>query len=583
VLAEFKIKSFGIIDQIDWSLDAGFNVITGETGAGKSLVIDALEALLDGRLAEESIRFGADAARMEAVFFLSGGKQLPRLMPILEEKGVVSDGDNLVIGCEYRRQGRSILRVNGNAVPRSLLRELGSLLVDIHGQSEHLSLFDRRRHLEYLDTYAHCVEARDAFSDKAAELGRVEQGILNLNQAEKERTHREEILHYQVDEIKRAKLKEGEEEELGSKRQVMASCEKLKALAYEVYQALDGDDGLGAVALSRLNEAARAMAHLVSLDPSLKSQKEALESAIANLQEMARDVRSYEERLEYDPRQLEEIEARLETIHALKKKYGDSIMRINEYLTGAQRELETLASSAEEKGRLEEKRLELKAEMGHLASELSRTRCQAAVKLQAAVKRELAELNMPQVEFEVSIKQMPSEDGLPVPDGQHLAFNKDGVDEVEFMVSTNPGEPLKPLADIASTGEVSRFTLALKVALAEADRTPVLVFDEIDIGVGGRSGDIIGRKLWSLARHHQVICVTHLPQIAVFADRHYSVRKEASGERTTSLMEILEGEGRVRELAVMLGGAQYSETSIKNARELSQKAQIWTESQRGNS
>ncbi len=578
MLVELKVKSFGIINELTWSPAGGFNVITGETGAGKSLVIDAIEALLDGRLDEESIRFGTDSARIEAVFFIARNPLWPRLRALLEEKGVAVEEGDLVMSCEFRRQGRSIMRVNGSTVTRNLLRKIGRLLVDIHGQSEHLSLFDRKHHLDYLDAYAHCADKRSECGESASRLYALEDDLKKLKQAVAERTHRQEILRYQNDEITRAKLKDGQEEELEQKRRVMASCEKLKALAYEAHQALNGDDGVGPVALSRLNEAVRSMQSLVSLDPSLKSQSDAIENALASLEEAARDIRSYEEGLEYDPRELEEIESRLELIHGLKKKYGGSVAQVMEHQKNIESELLRLESAGADEARLENDINNLTERMGQQAVLLSAARKKAAAKFEKDVEGELGELNMSRVRFEVAIRQTEDECGIPFDHGRCVAFTKDGADGVEFMVSTNPGEPLKPLADIASTGEVSRFTLAIKVALAEADATPLLIFDEIDIGVGGRSGDIIGKKLCGLARHHQVICVTHLPQIAVFADAHYSVNKEATGERTTSSIVALRNEKRIQELAVMLGGTSHSETSIKNARELAQKAETWKKS-----
>jgi DNA repair protein RecN (Recombination protein N) len=299
---------------------------------------------------------------------------------------------------------------------------------------------------------------------------------------------------------------------------------------------------------------------------------------MAGIEETARDIRSYEEGLEYDPRELEEVESRLELIHVLKKKYGNSVAQILEHQKNINSELALLESSDAEEAKLEDDIARLKADMGKLAVLLSKARVKAAAKFEKDVESELAELNMSQVRFKVSIKQTPVVDGIPFSEELNVAFGRDGVDDLEFMVSTNPGEPLKPLAEIASTGEVSRFTLALKAALAEADSTPVLIFDEIDIGVGGRSGDIIGKKLWGLAHQHQVICVTHLPQIAAFADRHFSVSKAAAGERTISSIITLEGDERIRELAAMLGGISHSETSVKNAGELALKAESWKKS-----
>lgn len=577
MLVELRVKNLGIIEDINWRLDDGLNIITGETGAGKSLVIDAVELLLAGKADEEVIRHGADQAQIEGVFSLPPKENLASLQELLAEKELAADEDTLVIDCQLRRKSPDIIRVNGHAVPKALLRQIGSLLVDIHGQSDHLSLFDSSSHLDFLDSYAHTLELRQDFNAKAKELNKVEQELKALEKDEQERARREEFLRFQLEEISRAQLKEGEEPELERERDILASAEKLKAVSYEAYRALYEEDASSQAtpALDKLNEAALAIKKLVEIDPSLKRQLGFLEETIDGLTETARSLRAYSDGLEYDPNRLEEIESRLELIRGLKRKYGQSISEVLTYLTKAQKELDEVSNSAERSARLKETAASLKPAMGQTAARLSAERAKAAEKLMTEVKKELNDLNMPQVEFRVSLSQEKDEGGIPLPDGQSYAFGNEGVDTVEFMASTNPGEPLKPLAKIASTGELSRFTLALKGALSEADHIPVLIFDEIDIGVGGRSGEIIGKKLSSLARNHQVVCVTHLPQIAAFADAHFSVHKELAGARTLSLLESLEDEARLKELAIMLGGAQYTETALTNARELIHKAESW--------
>lgn len=576
MLVELRVKNLGIIEDMNWRLGEGLNIITGETGAGKSLVIDAVELLLAGKADEEVIRHGADQAQIEGVFSLPQKENLASLRALLAEKELAADEDTLVIDCQLRRQSPDIIRVNGHAVTKAFLRQLGSLLVDIHGQSQHLSLFDIQSHLDFLDAYAHTMELRQEFSAKAKELNKVEQELKALEKDEQERARREEFLRFQLEEISRAQLKEGEETELERERDILTSAEKLKTISYEAYRALCEEDvsGQAAPALDRLNEAAQAIKKLAKIDPSLKEQLDFLEESIEGLTETARSLRAYSDNLEYDPNRLEEIESRLELIRSLKRKYGQTINEVLAYQTKAQKELDAVAGSEERSAQLKETAAALKEGMGQIAHQLSGERAKAAAKLMTEVKKELNELNMPQVEFQVSLSREKDEDGIPLPDGSY-AFSNEGIDRVEFMASTNPGEPLKPLAKIASTGELSRFTLALKGALTEADHIPVLIFDEIDIGVGGRSGEIIGRKLSSLARNHQVVCVTHLPQIAAFADAHFSVHKELARERTLSLLESLEDEARLKELAIMLAGAQYSQTALTNARELKQKAESW--------
>ena len=577
LLLELRVKNLGIIEDMNWRLRDGLNIITGETGAGKSLVIDAVELLLTGKANEEVIRYGADEAQIEGVFTLPKKENFSPLRELLAQRDLAADEETLVIDCELRKQGPSVIRVNGRAVPKGLLHQIGRLLVDIHGQSEHLSLLDSKSHLDFLDSYAHTLDLRNGFNIKATELYKVEQELKALEKDEKERARREEFLRFQLEEISRAQLREGEEKELERERNILSSTEKLKAISYEAYRALHEEDVSrhSVPALDRLNEAVQAMKKLVEMDPTLRQQLNFLDETIYGLTEVARDIRAYNDSLEYDPNRLEEIELRLELIRSLKRKYGQTITEVLDYLIKAERELDSVCHSAERRTQLEEACTSLKQEMGQIAYQLSKERSKAAQQLMTEVKKELHDLNMSQVEFEVSISQQRTQEGIPSPDGESYAFSNKGVDSVEFIVSTNPGEPLKPLARIASTGELSRFTLALKGALSEADNIPVLIFDEIDIGIGGRSGEIIGKKLYILAKNRQVVCVTHLPQIAAFADAHFSVHKEVSGARTLSMLENLEGESHIKELAIMLAGPQYTETSLNNARELMHKAEIW--------
>ncbi len=577
MLLELRVRDVGIIDEINWTLADGLNVITGETGAGKSLVIDAVEALLGAKPDEEMVRHGADEATIEGVFTLDGLSRVGELREVLDQRGLAGDDGRLVVHCELRRRGRSVIRINGHAVPRTVLQQIGRLLVDVHGQSEHLSLLDRRRHLLFLDAYGGCDQLRIDFTALATELRRVERELAALAASRGETARQEEFLRFQIDEITAAELHDGEDDELERERTVLASAEKLKTLAYEAHQQLHGEDadGRSLSAIDRLSEAAAAMRRLAELDPAQKPALESLEGALYGLQELAQDVRAYGDRLEHDPLRLEEIEARLDLIRSLKRKYGESTGEVLAFLQKAEEDLAGIANSSERGTDLESARSRLRQEMGKTAATLSETRTAAAARLESAVEAELKDLDMPQVTFRVPVSREPAEDGLPFPDGANYAFGNDGADNVEFVVSTNPGEPPRPLAKIASTGEMSRFMLGLKGVLSAADSVPVLVFDEIDIGVGGRSGEVVGRKLWTLARTHQTICVTHLPQIAAFADAHFRVRKEISGERTLSRLETLEGEARTEELAAMLAGPEPTPASLENANELIERATRW--------
>ncbi|MCK4862800.1 MAG: DNA repair protein RecN [Dehalococcoidales bacterium] len=581
MLDELTVKGFGIIEAINWKPSAGLNVITGETGAGKSLVVDAVEALLSGQVQEEDIRHGSDEARVEGVFRIAQNDREKTLREMLAEKGLEADDDALLLTCDFRRQGRTTPRVNRQAVSRSLLRDIGAALVDIHGQSEHLSLLNKDRHLDFLDACAHTLGLRHDFGVMAAELHQIERDIKALSRDEQELARQKELLAFQIDEIEKAELREGEDEELEKELTLLTSAEKLKSASYEIYRIIYGDDSVSASssAVDKVNEALPVLKNAVEADPSLQTKLGYLEEMLHGLEELAREVRSYGDNLNYDPSRLEEVQNRLELLRSLKRKYGGSIRAVLDYLAKAGAELEGLTSSGERREQLEEKREQLKKEMGELASRLSGQRTQAAQELAAAVIKELADLSMAQVEFDISITQEVAPEGIPFPDGECYQFDATGVDDVAFVASTNPGEPMKPLDRIASTGEVSRFMLALKSALAEADTIPVLIFDEIDIGVGGRSGEVIGRKLWNLSRSHQVICVTHLPQIAAFADAHFNVSKKTAGDRTVSTLEALQGDSRLNELAVMIGGPRYTATALKAAGELMEKAEAWKKGQ----
>ncbi|MFH1652168.1 MAG: DNA repair protein RecN [Chloroflexota bacterium] len=573
MLVELSVRDFGIIAEIQWCPEAGLNVVTGETGAGKSLVVDAVEALLTGRAAEGMVRHGAGEARIEGVFRLS--QERTALARLLAENGLGGDEDSLVLSCRISEPGRSLVRVNGKAVTRGLLRGVGGLLVDVHGQSEHLSLLNKKFHLDFLDACARNLSLRQEFAEKAAELLKTEEELLALTAAEKERARRGEFLRFQIEEIEKAALREDEEAELDQERRLLMSGEQRKELSFAAYQALTGEETARGAVRDSLNEALQLLRKLAELDPAQQPRLEFLETTLYGLEEAAREIRAYHDGLDFDPARLEQVEARRELIHSLRRKYGDSVAAILRYLAQAQEELGLLETSEERRAALEGARAGLRKEMGRLAAELSRAREKAARDLEAAVKTELRDLNMAQVGFSVSITRREDAEGVPFPGGKTYSFSADGADEVEFLAATNPGEPEKPLARIASTGEISRFMLALKSALAGADNIPVLIFDEIDIGVGGRSGEIIGKKLWALARQRQVICVTHLPQIAAFADAHFRVTKEMSGSRTLSTLEALPEAERKQEMALMLAGSHVTETSLKNAGELMARAEDW--------
>jgi DNA repair protein RecN (Recombination protein N) len=585
LLLELRVKDFGIIEDINWNLSEGLNVITGETGAGKSLVIDAVEVLLSGKIDEENIRYGSDGTYIEGLFALPDRKSsLDGLKSLMDENGLSADDGTLVISCELKRQGRSVIRINRRAVPRNLLSQVGAYLIDIHGQSDHLSLLNTDYHIDFLDSYAHTLDLRQKFASLYSELSKAESELESLAKADKDTSAQEELLRFQADEIKKAKLVDGEDAELERELKIISSSEQLKSSSFEVYSMLNGEDSSSSSisALEALNRAVRIIARLSELDPALKPELAMLEGVVPDVEEAARSIRNYSDNMEFDAGRLAEIEDRLELVRNLKRKYGQSIPEILAYLDGIENKLGRYSGSAERIEELKKQSVSLRQEMGKLGNELSKARAQAAEKLIYQVNSELADLKMEQVRFDVSITQKKSANGIPLSNGENYEFTKRGIDTVEFMASTNPGEPFKPLAKIASTGEISRFMLALKGAFSKTDNIPILVFDEIDIGVGGRCGEVIGEKLWALAKDRQVLCITHLPQIAVFADAHHAIRKNMDGSRASTTLESLKGEALINELTMMLVGSQYSESSVNSIKELMQKAQDWKKGNKTN-
>ena len=570
MLLELLVENFAIIERLLLSFGPGLNVLTGETGAGKSLIIDAISALLGGRVGEEVIRSGADCARIEGVFSLQGREE--ELRKLLAEYGIDAEEGILILSREISRGGRSRARVNRRPVPLRVLAEIGRHLVDIHGQTEHLSLLDPRTHIFFLDGFAGLSELRRRFGERIEELREVERELERIRSEEKERERRRDLLSYEIREIEEASLSPGEEEELRKERDILAHAEKILTACDLSYRALSGraSDGLRE-AISSLKPAAR-------FDPSLNSFLAELEGMSSQLDDLLLSLRSHVERLQFDPKRFEQIEERLFLISKLKKKYGETIEEILEYAERARRELEEL-SRAEERGEeLARRREELRRELGEMAFRLSESRREAARRLSEMVERELEDLNMKRVRFEVSILQEEDPEGLPSPEGRCFAFDENGIDKVEFLIATNPGEPPRPLSKIASGGETSRIMLALKVALRSVDPVPVLIFDEIDSGIGGRSGEVVGRKLWELAGEHQVFCITHLPQIACLGDQHYSVSKEVINGRTrTSVRNLMKREERVKELAAMLGGGEKME---EGGLELLERAERWKREKR---
>jgi len=556
MLAELYIRNFAIIDELRLQFDPGFNVLTGETGAGKSIILDAVTLVLGGRADTTMVRAETQEAYVEAMFKLSPELQ-SAVHPLLTEEGLENEEaeDILILARELRLNGRNICRINGRTVNLTLLRDIAEPLIDIHGQGEHLSLLKPRSHLPLLDSYAGLAGEQRALAREVAALQKVQRELAELRRDARTIAQRIDILKYQLEEIEAAKLKPGEEDELKQERDRLANSEQLNRAAREVIALLTGldDDDVHSV-VDKMGQAERALNQLARYDESQTALLERVQGLGFQINEVAADLQDYLDEVEFNPKRLDQVEERLESINRLKRKYGDTIEAILETRDMAVVELKQLQNSEIRTGELEQEQERYLRHIGKLALALSEKRQEAAQELAKNVEAPLAELGMDGARFSVEFECEPMAEGVYV-NGQRLAFDSMGIDRAEFLISTNPGEPLKPMARVASGGETSRLMLSLKTALAQVDRTPTLIFDEIDQGIGGRIGDVVGRKLWGLTAvaHHQVIVVTHLPQLAGYGDVHFHVSKQVHGQRTVTNVNMLDLTGRVHELASMLG------------------------------
>ena len=585
-----SVTDFATIERLDIELGAGFSVLTGETGAGKSIIVDALGLLLGGRADAGMVRSGARRSRVEGIFLIVGDIA-QRINVVLKEYDFEVGEEELILAREVNLDGRNTCRVNGRIVPLRLLSTLAQHLVDIHGQNQHLSLLRVRKHMDILDQYGGLWQLRTEVAEGARHLTEARRELDRLRKDEAEVAQRVDFLRFQVEEISEANLRPSEYDDLTQERDRVSNAERIIALCDHAYGALyDGLDRRESV-MDLIGLVSRDLSQLEQLDPSLTHSLEPVDALMHQVDELARALRSYRDGIEYSPDRLHELEERLDLINRLRRKYGGTIGEILAYGERASQELEALDHREEHTEELRARETELQGQVGRLAGRLSEARQHAAVGLADAIEEEAAGLGFGHAEVYVDIRQSDSEDGVPVgtaggvlratppSDGEpirRLAFNETGVDSVEFLISLNPGEPPRPLARIASGGEASRLMLAIKSILSTADQIPILVFDEIDAGIGGRVGSVLGRKLWGLSKNHLVLCVTHLPQIACYADHHARVAKVASHDRTVTSVEVLDGEARVAELSQMLGPD--SGAARTNATEMLRQARSWKES-----
>lgn len=565
MLSELHIENFAIISHLDLHFDPGLNIFTGETGAGKSIIIDAVETILGSRADATMVRASADRALVEASFEISNETNQP-IQEILEREGLQEESKLLTLGREIRINGRSIARVNGRNVNVHVLSELSEYLVDVHGQSEHLSLLHVRQHLGLLDSYAHVEKELAEYQAAYYHLVQVRRQLTDLHKAESDAARQIDILKYQIDEIEAARLHEGEEDELRAERTRLANAEGIASLVQEAVQLLDEGTPESPGVSDLIGQVTSLLSNLSRLDPQQEKLSERSQNTSDELTDLATTLRDYLETVEFNPKRLDQVEERLNLIQNMKRKYGENIAEVLRFVEKAKKQQDSITHASERIIELESDQNELLIKLATIGELLSAQRHTAATQLETALETELMHLSMAGAKFKVDFAEHQSDEGIPLNDGRKVAFDANGLERVEFLVAPNPGEGLKPLVKIASGGETSRLMLAIKNVLAQADKVPTLIFDEIDQGIGGRVGLVVGRKLWELARRHQVLCVTHLPQLAAYGEQHFRVLKQIKGGRTETQVETLKADTRLIELAQMMG--EVSDGTRQSAKEL---------------
>jgi DNA repair protein RecN (Recombination protein N) len=588
MLLELQISDFAIIETLHLRLETGFTALTGETGAGKSIVIDALGTLRGEKVTPDLVRAGSERARIEGIFSLADS---PDLIPLLQTYDLWDEeGEQLILTREISAQsGRSVARINRRAVNMGILRDIGGRLVDIHGQHEGLSIFNARTHLDMLDRYGGLFPMRQEVSTMVEHLRHLQTELTTLRQNEEQRTERIEELRALLDDVQAAELRAEEEHDLVQERSVLQHAARIAELVDNAYTTLSTNEEHGAYTkrpvIELMAKVASNLDELARLDPAAAALGDQATDLHYRLEDLATNLRAYYDRFDFDPTRLDAIEERLFLIRTMQRKYGSDIPTLLERAAQAETEIDQLTHSSDHITQVEAQQSALLAELGTQAGKLSRQRRATGDKLSQAIEGAMGDLAMPHVRFAVQVEQVEEQRGVPVatenapPDTppRTCQVSSTGIDRVEFLLSPNPGEPLKPLVHIASGGESARLLLALKSILSEVDTVPTLVFDEVDVGVGGRAGQVIGQKLWNMTTNHQVLCITHLAQVAAFAETHYAISKVVETSpggtlKTHTNLRCLSEEERVDELAAMLGGTPVSEPSRASAREIIERA-----------
>jgi DNA repair protein RecN (Recombination protein N) len=556
MLLELRIKNFAIIDELNLSFSKGLNILTGETGAGKSIILNAVHLLLGDKATEEWIRSSEEEASVEALFDISGNlgvrEKIKDKIPHLQGSGAE---DSLLIRRVISRSGRGKVFINGNLATLGVLSEVGEGLLSIYGQHEHQSLQRVETHIDILDEFGGLLGLREEFQKQYQEFISLSEEVEKIRTEKERRAKERDLMAFQTKEIEASGIQIGEEESLKEERTILTHAKKLMDFSHAAEETLYSEEGSVIERIQRILNQGREM---VAIDPSLSQPLKGLESTLIQVEEIALVLRDYSRRVEINPMRLEEIESRLEEIDRLKRKYGSTVEEVLSFKRKIDEALNSFTFDEERLSQLEGRLDPLRQTVIGLGKKLSEERKKVALELKRSIERELNSLGMKKTIFEIHIDPLP--------------LSPKGVDRVEFLISPNVGEEVKPLAKIASGGELSRIMLAMKRILAKVGGRQVLIFDEVDSGIGGAMAEVVGKKLRELSRHHQVICVTHLPQIACFADQHHSVRKEVKSGRTITQVDRLDRESIMDEIARMLGGVKVTEKTKAHAKEMIENA-----------
>lgn len=554
MLQQLQIENVAIIDKLDISLDTGFNVLTGETGAGKSILIDSINALIGSRVSRELIRSGADKATVQGVFDCPEA-----LMPLLEEYGIACEEGTLIISRSFTEAGKNNCRINGTIVTVAMLKEIGMRLVDIHGQHDNQSLLRTETHIGLLDLFAgdKLAKMKGNYQKELEALKTLKSNLKEIAGEGKERERLMDMLRFQIDEIEQVSPVVGEDEELERQSRILAHAEDIISAFGFAYQAVKGEDSSDEGAIDRLLEATEAIRKVETIDPAYQQVCASLEDLNEKLHDVTREIRNIRDSVEYDPKLHKSIEDRISTLQSVKKKYGETLSDVLIFLKESRKRLEKLERSEELISELNEKIQKQTEKILKLCDGMNQLRLDAAKHLEKGIMKELSDLEMPKTMFGVAITKLPAQE-----------FTPDGTDVVEFMISPNPGEPLRPLSKIASGGEMSRVMLAVKSILAGMDGIPTLIFDEIDTGVSGKAAKRVGEKLKSVARNHQVLCITHHAQIASLANTHFFISKNEQAGRMVTKMQKIAGAEREDEITRLLSGEHVTDAARSLAREL---------------